>query len=178
MSTTTVSRLVRATPAEVYRPLTDGAAVGRWRAPDDMTAEVHEFEAVEGGRIRVSLTYDDPERVGKSAGATDTYSGVFVRLDPDRAVVERIAFEAGDTGDPGVAGVMTMTTELEAVPEGTLVTARCEGLPDGIDPADNETGTRMALDSLAALVEQASSTELVERTGSSRGDRPGPIVST
>ena len=115
-----------------------------------MTATVHEFEPVEGGRIRVSLTYADPARAGKSGGATDTYSGTFVRLEQDRVVVERIAFE---TDDPEAQGEMTMTTQLEPAEGGTLVTVSYDRLPAGVDPADNETGTRRALDRLAALVE-------------------------
>ena len=150
-----VSRLVKAPPAAVFRLLTDADAVGRWRVPDDMTATVHELEPVEGGRIRVSLTYADPARAGKSSGATDTYSGTFVRLEPDRAVVERIAFETDDPEAPDVnGGEMTMTTELEPAEGGTLVTMSYDRLPAGVDPADNETGTRMALERLAALVEQ------------------------
>jgi uncharacterized protein YndB with AHSA1/START domain len=146
-----------APPAAVYRALTDADAVGRWRVPDDMTATVHELEPVEGGRIRVSLMYADPARAGKSGDATDTYSGTFVRLERDRVVVERIAFE---TDDPEDQGEITMTTELEPVEGGTLVKVSYDRLPAGVDPADNETGTRMALDRLAALVED------------------GPIVST
>ena len=46
-----------------------------------------------------------------------------------------------------------MTTELEPAEGGTLVTMTFDRLPAGVDPADNETGTRMALDHLAALVE-------------------------
>lgn len=149
-----ISRLVQAPPATVYRALTDADAVARWRAPDDMTATVHEFEPVEGGRIRVSLKYADPSRAGKSGGATDTYSGTFVRLEQDRAVVERIVFETDDPDTPVIkGGEMTMTTELEPAEGGTLVTMTFDRLPAGVDPADNETGTRMALDHLAALVE-------------------------
>ena len=74
--------LVRASRAQVYAALLEPAAVTVWRVPDDMTARVHEWEPVEGGRFRVSLTYRDPERAGKSAGATDTYAGRFVRLVP------------------------------------------------------------------------------------------------
>lgn len=114
-----------------------------------MTSEVHEFEGREGGRFRVSLSYDAPDRAGKTAGHTDTYHGHFVRLLPNEQVVEEFEFE---TGDPGLRGTMTMTTTLTETDGGTTVVIVHEGLPDVIPAADNETGTRMALANLARLV--------------------------
>jgi len=49
---------------------------------------------------------------------------------------------------------MTMTTTLANTESGgTLVTIRHDGIPDAVPPADNELGTRMALDNLALFVE-------------------------
>jgi hypothetical protein len=50
---------------------------------------------------------------------------------------------------------MTVTTTLSATDSGTDVVIVHEGLPDAVPAADNEAGTRMALDRLAALVEGA-----------------------
>ncbi len=69
-----------------------------------MTAEVHEFDAREGGAIRVSLTYEAPDRTGKTHGHTDTYRGRFVTLVPNELVVEADEFE---TDDPALQGEMT-----------------------------------------------------------------------
>jgi uncharacterized protein YndB with AHSA1/START domain len=151
MSTTTrVLHHVAAPPAAVYRALLDPAAVARWRVPDGMTAEVHEFDAREGGTFRVSLTYGDPARSGKTGSSTDTYHGHFARLVPDQEVVEVIEFET-DSAD--LRGAMTMTTVLTESGGGTDVLVVHEGLPDGVSTADNELGTRMALTNLARLVE-------------------------
>jgi uncharacterized protein YndB with AHSA1/START domain len=147
---TRVTGRVGAVPAAVYAAMTDAADLAQWRAPDGMTAAVHEFDAVEGGRFRVSLTYDDPAAAGKSGGHTDTYRGYFAHLVPDREVVEVIEFE---TDDPALRGAMTMTTSLRAVPGGTEVTVVHEGLPDAVPAAANEVGTRMALAKLRELVE-------------------------
>jgi uncharacterized protein YndB with AHSA1/START domain len=151
MYSMTVSGLVRARRAAVYRALLDPAAVARWRAPDDMSAEVHDFDPREGGRFRISLTYDDPARAGKSAGSTDTYHGHFARLVPDEQVVEVTEFESDD---PDLRTEMTMTTTLRDVEGGTEVEIRHDGIPDRVPEADNETGTRMALAGLAAYVEE------------------------
>ncbi|MEU0598551.1 SRPBCC family protein [Streptomyces sp. NPDC006393] len=152
MYTTTVSRHVKAPPAAVYRALVDPDAVAAWRVPEGMTSHVHEFDAREGGRFRVSLVYDEPGAEGKSGGRTDTYRGHFARLVPDELVVEVLEFE---TDDDALRGAITMTTSLTEVRGGTEVVIRHEGMPDAVPPQDNELGTRMALDNLARLVEHA-----------------------
>src|SRR6202012_3069305 len=96
----------------------DPAAIARWRVPDGMTREGHEFDGRAGGRFRVSLTYDAPPGTGASAARTDTYHGHFARLGPDEQVVEVFEFE---TADPGLGGEMTMTTTLTAADGGTEV---------------------------------------------------------
>ncbi|WP_121193076.1 SRPBCC domain-containing protein [Motilibacter peucedani] len=150
MYSTTTSRSVRASPRAVYDALLDPQAVSRWRVPEGMSAHVHEFDAREGGRFRVSLTYASGSAQGKSGEHTDTYSGRFVRLVPDEQVVEELAFE---TDDPELGATMTMTTTLRAHDGRTEVVLVHDGVPDAVAPADNETGTRMALDNLARLVE-------------------------
>ena len=150
MYSTSVVGHVEAPRAAVYRALLDAAAVARWRVPDGMTSHVHEFDASEGGSFRVSLTYDAPGESGKSAAHTDTYHGHFATLVPDERVVEVLEFE---TVDPRLRGEMRISTTLTDAGNGTDVLIVHEGIPDAIPAADNETGTRMALAKLAALVE-------------------------
>jgi len=146
---TTVRRTVATDRATVYAALLDRDAVARWRVPDGMTGEVHELDPQVGGRIRMSLTYDDAATAGKSGGATDTYTGTYIDLVPGERVVEEIEFESDDAD---LAGVITMTTTLRDVVGGTEVEIRMDGLPDAVPPEQNELGTRMALDKLARLV--------------------------
>jgi hypothetical protein len=68
----------------------------------------------------------------------------------NKQVVEVVEFE---TTDPALRGEMTITTTLVDADGGTDVLVVYEGLPRGVSTADNETGTRMALAKLAALVE-------------------------
>ncbi|MBT2365938.1 SRPBCC domain-containing protein [Streptomyces sp. ISL-10] len=150
MYTTRISRHVRAPRSAVYRALLDATAIARWRVPAGMSSHVHEFDAREGGSFRISLTYEAPDAVGKSGACRDTYHGRFVRLVEDEQVVEVFAFE---TADPALGGEMTMTTTLTEADGGTEVLVVHEGIPDSVPAADNETGTRMALDNLARLVE-------------------------
>jgi uncharacterized protein YndB with AHSA1/START domain len=144
------TQLVRASRHEVYAALLDPQATATWRVPDDMTASVREWEAAEGGRFRVSLTYRGEDQAGKTEGATDTYAGEFATLVPDEQVVEVIEFEADD---PDLTGAMTMTWTLREAEGGTEVELHHEGIPDVVPAEDNATGTRMSLTKLAAYVE-------------------------
>jgi uncharacterized protein YndB with AHSA1/START domain len=114
-----------------------------------MTSRVHLFEPYEGGRIRISLTYEEATAQGKTEAHTDTYHGQFVTLVPDEMVVEVDEFE---TADPALQGEMTITITLHETPGGTELVAVHAGLPPGVTPADNEIGWRMALGKLAELV--------------------------
>lgn len=151
VTTTRVSRHLRAPRAAVYRALLDPDAVARWRVPDGMTCEVHEWDAREGGTLRVSLSYDEPGPQGKTTAHTDTYRGRFVRLVPGELVVEADVFE---TGDPALSAEMTSTITLADVDGCTELTAVHDGVPEGVRPEDNELGWRMALNRLAALLER------------------------
>jgi uncharacterized protein YndB with AHSA1/START domain len=151
--TTPLTRLrqcVKAPRAAVYRALLDGRAVAVWMVPDDMTSQVHEFEAREGGTFRISLTYEDPAGTGKTTAHTDTYHGRFVRLVPNQQVVEVMEFE---TDDDLMRGEMTVTFTLTDADGGTDVVAIHDNVPPGIARADNELGWRMSLQKLARLVE-------------------------
>jgi uncharacterized protein YndB with AHSA1/START domain len=150
MSTTRVTRHLRAPRARVYRALLDAEAVRQWMVPDSMTSRVHSFDAREGGTFRISLTYDLPTDAGKTSAQTDTFHGRFVRLVPDTEVVQVSEFE---TDDPAMRGEMTISYALAEAGEGTELTAVHENLPPGVSPADNELGWRMSMDKLARLVE-------------------------
>lgn len=153
MTATRIRRHIRAPRAAVYRALLDPAAIARWRVPDGMRSEVHEWDAREGGALRVSLTYEESAGLGKTTSHTDTYRGRFVELVPNERIVEVDEFE---TEDPALRGAMRSTIVLTDAPGGgTEVEAVHADLPPGLSAADNELGWRMALDKLAALVESA-----------------------
>ncbi len=150
MNSTRISRRINAPRAMVYCALLDARAVATWRVPDGMTSQVHAFEGREGGRFRISLTYDAPTAVGKTTAHTDTYHERFVKLVPNERVVEVVEFE---TTDPALRDEMTVTYALADADGGTDVLVVYDGLPRGVSSADNETGTRMSLAKLAVLVE-------------------------
>ena len=161
MTSTRLEHHINAPRETVYRALLDPRAVEEWKVPDGMTCHIHAFDAREGGAFRISLTYDAPTGAGKTSAHTDTYHGRFLKLVPNEKVVEVDEFESDD---PAMRGEITVTYTLADVEGGTEVGVTYEGLPPGVSPADNEAGTRMALDQLAALVEAA-----VSERGGTRG---------
>ena len=145
-----VHRQIDAPASAVYRALLDANAVGSWRVPDGMSSTVHDFDGRQGGRFRISLTYEDQQGLGKSAHRTDTFDGRFATLVPDREVVEVIEFE---TTVPELLGEFTVTTTLEPSDGGTRIAIVFDGLPPGVPTEDNQLGTQMSLARLAVLVE-------------------------
>ena len=153
VSSTRVLRHLNAPRARVYQALIDPGAVARWKVPSGMTCHVHRFEPKEGGSIRISLTYDAQDRMGKSTSQTDIYHGRFVKLVPNELVVEVDEFE---TADSALHGEMTITITLSDADRGTDLLAVHDDLPSGIAAADNERGWQEALAKLATLVEDDS----------------------
>lgn len=153
--TTSVSRVINAPRPRVYQSFLSGEAVASWLAPEGMRATVHHFEPREGGEIRMSLTYLNVEaspdgKGGKSTPDTDTFRGTFVELIPDEKVVWRTEFESAD---PAFAGAMILIWSFADADGGTEVTVRCENIPRGVRPEDNEEGSRSTLEKLAAFLE-------------------------
>lgn len=147
------SRLIKATPAAIYRAFVDPQALVAWLPPAGMTGHIERFEPKPGGRYRMTLTYDAPDgsTVGKSSADADTVEGEFVRLVANSEVVQRFAFESDD---PSFAGIMTMTWKLARAPDGTEVSIVCENVPQGISAEDHATGLASSLENLAAYCER------------------------
>jgi len=107
----------------------------------------------------MSLVYPENDKAarGKTNARCDTFHGRFVRLVPGKLVVWATQFESTD---PSFAGEMVVSTTIESEDQGTgqerksRVTIRCEDIPRGISPEDNEAGCRSSLDKLAAFVER------------------------
>lgn len=164
MSTTRLTRHIKAPRAEVYRALLDPQAIPLWKVPDGMSCQVHSFDATEGGTFRISLTYDTPTDTGKTTAHTDTYHGRFAKLVPNGQIVEVDQFE---TDDPSMQDEMTVTfTLVDADDGGTDLHAVHEGVPDGVSPADNELGWQMSLAKLADLVEARAQSGKTENLSS------------
>jgi uncharacterized protein YndB with AHSA1/START domain len=149
MRSTKITRHINAPRSRVYNALIDPDLIPQWKVPTGMTCHIHSFDGREGGKFRISLTYQEQGK-GKTSAHTDTYHGRFIKLIPDELVVEEDEFE---TADASLSGVMTVTIQLSDANGGTDIVGIHEGLPDGVTIADNELGWRLAFDKLAALME-------------------------
>ena len=146
------SRLIAAPPSKVYAALIDPTAVASWLPPSDMTGRILQFEPRPGGPFRMELTFKDKSHAtpGKTSADSDLVEGHFVRLVPDREIVQRFTFRSDD---PAYAGEMTMTWTFAAEANGTRVTVAATDVPAGISPADHQTGLNSSLANLAAYTE-------------------------
>ncbi len=145
MSSTHISRHIKAPRAKVYEALIDADAIARWKVPTGMTSHVDAFEGREGGTFRISLTYDALTGTGKTSARTDTYHGRFVQLLPNERVVEVDEFE---TADPGMRGEMTITITLsDADDGGTDLVAVHDDVPPGVSRTTRPAGNQPSRDS-------------------------------
>lgn len=143
----------KAPPEVIYQAMLDPKLLEKWRVPDGMQMQVHQFDPSVNGKFRISLIYDDPNATGKSGKSTDTYHGYFKTLIPNQKIVETMEFESKG---PEFAGEMTVTTDLIAKNGGTEMVATHENLPQAVPEDQNEVGWKMSLTKLAKLLEEKS----------------------
>jgi uncharacterized protein YndB with AHSA1/START domain len=146
------SRVIKTSPLTIYHAFLDADAVASWRPPKGMKCEVYEFEPRQGGSYRMSFSYKDTDHEvpGKTSEHADVFRGRFLELVPGKRIVESVEFESDD---PDFAGEMTITTILDPVPGGTMVTFLAGSIPVGIKPADHYKGMTSTLENLAAFTE-------------------------
>lgn len=145
------SRVIAAPPAEVFRAFTDAALLSSWLPPEGMTGHMEWFDPSPGGGYRMRLVYDDPPASGgKADDDSDIAEVSFVEIVPAVRIVERVEFPSGD---PRMAGTMTMTWTFEPRGGGTQVLVRATGVPEGIPAVDHVLGLASSLANLARVVE-------------------------
>ncbi|WEK04224.1 MAG: SRPBCC family protein [Candidatus Devosia phytovorans] len=149
--TDTASRLIKASPSEVYAALTSADALVQWMPPKGMTGEMQAFDPRPGGQYRMVLRYDDKNYIGKSGGNEDIAEARFIELVPDERVVQTVDFVSDD---PKFSGTMTMSTLLTSTNGETEVRFVAENVPEGISAEDHAEGMNSSLENLAGFVER------------------------
>lgn len=145
---------VAAAPAAVWAAMTDPVRVPAWLPPTGMTCRVEAWEPRAGGRLHVSLTYDDSSGApGKSSADSDVSSGIFKSAEPPRRLEWVTRFADAEDED---AGEMTMVWTLVAVDGGTRVMVEARDVPAGISAEDHAAGLDATLRQLAAHVAAAA----------------------
>ncbi|WP_077603416.1 SRPBCC family protein [Oceanobacillus sojae] len=148
----TASRVIMASPQNIYQAFVNPKALISWLPPNGMSGYVDTFDPKEGGVYRMTLTYEmDESKPGKTSENTDVTQGRFLELAPDKRIVQSVNF---DSEDPAFSGEMIQSWLFEAVSEGTSVTIVCENVPEGIRKEDHDTGLRSTLENLAVFIEK------------------------
>lgn len=140
-NTITLHRVFTARPEKIYRAFLEPDAVASWLPPYGFTCTVHDLEATEGGRHRMSFR-------NFTTGQSHGFGGTYLKLVPGRMLVYSDVFD-----DPNLPGEMTVTVRLTAVSVGTEMTVVQENVPDVIPVEACYLGWQDSLRKLAGLVE-------------------------
>lgn len=139
--TVRLHRVFTASAEKVYRAFVEPDAVASWLPPFGFLCSVHELDATEGGRHRMSFR-------NFTTGEVHSFGGTYLKLVPGETLVYTDRFD-----DPNLPGEMTVTVTLKAVAVGTEMTVVQEGIPDMIPEAACYLGWQELLRKLAKLVE-------------------------
>jgi uncharacterized protein YndB with AHSA1/START domain len=143
MSTSTIRlhRVLRAPPERLYRAFLDADAMVKWLPPHGFTGKVHQLDAKEGGRYRMSFT-------NFSTGQSHSFGGEYLELVPNERIRHTDRFD-----DPNLPGEMVTTISFKQVSCGTELSIAQEDVPGAIPPEACYLGWQESLMLLAQLVE-------------------------
>ena len=133
------SRIVEASPEEVFAAWTDPVVLARWFGPGSMTTPDVEIDARPGGGYRFGMLDDD--------GSRFTVVGTFVTVDPPR----RLQFTWRWEGGVPHTFESVVTVELEPAGHATELTLVHGGFPDDAAASGYSDGWERSLPKLVAL---------------------------
>jgi uncharacterized protein YndB with AHSA1/START domain len=144
-ATIVIERLLRASPARVFRAWSDPDERARWEAPGSAWASEGERNFKLGEREVV--------RFGPPGGPTFTADSRYEDIVQDRRIVSSFTI---DDGEGRRISASLMTVEMLAKDDGTrLILTEQAAFLDGRDnPADRKAGWSQMLDQLTELVEE------------------------
>lgn len=140
-NTVRLHRVLRTSPAKLYRAFLDPVAMAKWLPPHGFTCKVHHLAAKVGGTYRMSFK-------NFTTGNGHSFGGTYLELVPN----ERIRY-SDQFDDPNLPGEMETTIDLRAVSCGTDLRVVQSGLPDVIPVESCHLGWQESLAQLANLVE-------------------------
>ncbi|MFZ2162396.1 MAG: SRPBCC family protein [Sideroxyarcus sp.] len=143
MNTNTIQlhRVLKTTPAKIYRAFLDADALCKWLPPHGFTAKVHQLEAKVGGSYKMSFT-------NFSTSHSHSFGGKYLELVPNERICHTDRFD-----NPDLPGEMKTTITLRQVSCGTELKVVQEGVPAVIPPEACYLGWQESLTLLVQLVE-------------------------
>ena len=139
-NTVHLHRVLATSPEKVFRAFVEPDAVASWLPPYGFICTVHELEAKEGGKHKMSFR-------NFTTGDGHSFGGEYLEFVPGERLVYTDKFD-----DPNLPGEMKVTVELKAVSVGTEMTIVQEGVPDMIPLEGCYLGWQDSLDKLIRLV--------------------------
>ncbi len=139
--TVRLHRVLRTTPAKLYRAFLEADALAKWLPPHGFTCTVHQLEARVGGTFRMSFR-------NFGTGHGHSFHGDYLELVPDTLIRYTDQFD-----DPNLPGVLEVTVALKPVLRGTELSIAQSGIPVAIPLEMCYLGWQESLTQLAALVE-------------------------
>jgi uncharacterized protein YndB with AHSA1/START domain len=140
-STIRLHRVFKTTPERLFKAFTNPEALVKWMPPHGFTAKVHQMDARQGGKYRMSFT-------NLTTGSSHSFGGDYLEVVPNQRIRHTDVFDS-----PGLPGTMTVTVEMKKVLVGTQLDITQEGVPDAIPAEACYLGWGESLDLLKLLVE-------------------------
>lgn len=140
-ATINLHRVLTASPEKVFRAFVEPDALASWLPPNGFTCTVHELDAREGGKHRMSFR-------NFTTGGSHSFGGTYKEVVPSERLVYTDSFD-----DPNLPGEMTTTIVFRGVSVGTEMRIEQRGIPDLIPPEACYLGWQECLRKLAKLVE-------------------------
>ncbi len=134
-------RVLKTSPEKLYRAFTEPAAMASWLPPYGFVCIVHEMNAVQGGKYKMSFQ-------NFSTGNSHSFGGTYVELKPNELLKYTDKFD-----DPNLPGEMTTTVHMSKNIAGTELKIEQTGIPDAIPAEMCYLGWQESLDKLMRLVE-------------------------
>jgi len=140
-NTVMLHRVLKASPAKVFKAFSDPLAQASWIPPYGFLCTVHQMDFKEGGTFKMSFT-------NFTTGNGHFFGGKYLEIIPAKFIRYTDKFD-----DPDLPGEMITTVSLEEVSCGTELKIVQEGIPSVIPVEMCYLGWQESLDKLKKLVE-------------------------
>jgi uncharacterized protein YndB with AHSA1/START domain len=134
-------RVLRASPEKIYRAFTEANAIASWLPPYGFVCTVHELDAKQGGRFRMSF-----HNFGTGNG--HSFGGEYLEVKTNEFLKYTDKFD-----DPNLPGEMITSVWLKKVSVGTEIKIQQDNIPAMIPAEMCYLGWQESLEKLAKLVE-------------------------
>lgn len=140
-NTVSLHRIVKASPAKVFKAFADPVANSAWFPPYGFVCTVQQMEFKVGGRFKMTF-------INFSTGKSQSFGGEYLEIKTNELLKYSDKFD-----DPSLPGEMTTTIWLKEVICGTELKVLQEGIPDTIPSEFCYLGWQESIEKLTKLVE-------------------------